>query len=89
MAKQKVALEKQQELLAAGEMRLKYMQQQEASKQTDLALEQARLQRIGDCVETQEHKLKTLRAWQRQVDTCRNCSDSSSEFLILICACCI
>ncbi|GIX81447.1 apoptosis-stimulating of p53 protein 1 [Caerostris extrusa] len=69
-ARQQHQIEAQQQLLVAKEQRLKFLKQQEA-RQHNLAehqLDPACLQNLRDKIDTQEHKLRQLRALRGQVE---------------------
>ncbi|GFY41559.1 apoptosis-stimulating of p53 protein 1 [Trichonephila inaurata madagascariensis] len=69
-ARQQHQIEAQQQLLVAKEQRLKFLKQQEA-RQHNLAehqLDPACLQSLRDKIDTQEHKLRQLRALRGQVE---------------------
>lgn len=65
--RQQQQIESQRQLLAAKEQRLRFLKQHEAKHQL-VATEQERLRRLRDKVETQEQKLRKLRALRGQVD---------------------
>ncbi|XP_041351520.1 apoptosis-stimulating of p53 protein 1-like isoform X2 [Gigantopelta aegis] len=66
-ARQQQQIESQQQMLVAKEQRLKYLKHQE-QRHTQLSSEQDRLRRLRDKVDTQELKLKKLRALRGQVE---------------------
>uniref|UniRef100_A0A1Q3G429 Putative apoptosis-stimulating of p53 protein 2 n=1 Tax=Culex tarsalis TaxID=7177 RepID=A0A1Q3G429_CULTA len=65
--RQKQQIDKQQQLLAAREQRLRFLKTQEAND-TAVAAEGERLRRLRERVEAQESKLRRLRALRGQVD---------------------
>lgn len=65
--RQKHQIDKQQQLLAAREQRLRFLKTQEANE-TAVAAEGERLRRLRERVEAQESKLRRLRALRGQVD---------------------
>lgn len=65
--RQKQQIDKQQQLLAAREQRLRFLKFQEANE-TAVAAESERLRRLRERVEAQESKLRRLRALRGQVD---------------------
>ncbi|XP_071078970.1 apoptosis-stimulating of p53 protein 1-like isoform X1 [Haliotis cracherodii] len=66
-SRQQQQIESQQQVLVAKEQRLKYLKQQE-QRHSHLSAEQDRLRRLREKVETQELKLKKLRALRGQVE---------------------
>ena len=64
--RQQRVIEEQQQLMAAKEQRLKFLKQQELRHQ-QLTNESERLRQLRDKVETQELKLKKLRALRGHV----------------------
>ncbi|XP_061602275.1 protein phosphatase 1, regulatory subunit 13Bb isoform X1 [Cololabis saira] len=65
--RQQQQIEAQQQMLVAKEQRLRYLKQQERRQQNTLS-ESEKLQRLKDHVESQEAKLKKIRAMRGQVD---------------------
>ncbi|KAJ7345222.1 hypothetical protein JRQ81_001172 [Phrynocephalus forsythii] len=66
-ARQQQQIENQQQMLVAKEQRLRYLKQQERRQQQSVS-ESEKLQKLKDRVETQEMKLKKIRAMRGQVD---------------------
>ncbi|KAK0130935.1 Apoptosis-stimulating of p53 protein 1 [Merluccius polli] len=66
-SRQQQQIEAQQQMLVAKEQRLRYLKQQE-SRQQQSASEGEKLQRLKERVESQEAKLKKIRAMRGQVD---------------------
>ncbi|KAH9509365.1 hypothetical protein Btru_046849 [Bulinus truncatus] len=78
-SRQQQQMEAQQQVLVAKEQRLKYLKQQEA-RHAQLASESERLRKIRERVESQELKLKKLRALKGQAEQYRsNNSNINSE----------
>ncbi|CAL1529424.1 unnamed protein product [Lymnaea stagnalis] len=69
-SRQQQQMEAQQQVLVAKEQRLKYLKQQEA-RHAQLASESERLRKIRERVESQELKLKKLRALKGQAEQYR------------------
>ncbi|XP_059159043.1 apoptosis-stimulating of p53 protein 1-like [Physella acuta] len=69
-SRQQRQIESQQQVLVAKEQRLKYLKQQEA-RHAQVASESERLKKIRDRVESQELKLKKLRALKGQAEQYR------------------
>uniref|UniRef100_A0A8B9LQ02 Protein phosphatase 1, regulatory subunit 13Bb n=1 Tax=Astyanax mexicanus TaxID=7994 RepID=A0A8B9LQ02_ASTMX len=65
--RQQQQIEAQQQMLVAKEQRLRYLKQQERRQQQAVS-ETEKLQRLKDRVESQEAKLKKIRAMRGQVD---------------------
>nr|XP_057913144.1 protein phosphatase 1, regulatory subunit 13Bb isoform X3 [Doryrhamphus excisus] len=65
--RQQQQIEAQQQMLVAKEQRLRYLKQQER-RQQQTATESEKLQRLKERVESQEAKLKKIRAMRGQVD---------------------
>ncbi|XP_048106745.1 protein phosphatase 1, regulatory subunit 13Bb isoform X3 [Alosa alosa] len=65
--RQQQQIEAQQQMLVAKEQRLRYLKQQERRQQQTVS-EAEKLQRLKDRVESQEAKLKKIRAMRGQVD---------------------
>ncbi|KAG7509419.1 apoptosis-stimulating of p53 protein 1 isoform X1 [Solea senegalensis] len=65
--RQQQQIEAQQQMLVAKEQRLRYLKQQERRQQQTVS-EGEKLQRLKERVETQEAKLKKIRAMRGQVD---------------------
>uniref|UniRef100_A0A3Q3XDR6 SH3 domain-containing protein n=1 Tax=Mola mola TaxID=94237 RepID=A0A3Q3XDR6_MOLML len=65
--RQQQQIEAQQQMLVAKEQRLRYLKQQERRQQQTVS-EGEKLQRLKDRVESQEAKLKKIRAMRGQVD---------------------
>ncbi|XP_070843141.1 protein phosphatase 1, regulatory subunit 13Bb isoform X3 [Chaetodon trifascialis] len=65
--RQQQQIEAQQQMLVAKEQRLRYLKQQERRQQQAVS-ESEKLQRLKDRVESQEAKLKKIRAMRGQVD---------------------
>ncbi|XP_035851030.1 protein phosphatase 1, regulatory subunit 13Bb isoform X6 [Sander lucioperca] len=65
--RQQQQIEAQQQMLVAKEQRLRYLKQQERRQQQNVS-ESEKLQRLKDRVESQEAKLKKIRAMRGQVD---------------------
>ncbi|XP_028460993.1 protein phosphatase 1, regulatory subunit 13Bb isoform X2 [Perca flavescens] len=65
--RQQQQIEAQQQMLVAKEQRLRYLKQQERRQQQTVS-ESEKLQRLKDRVESQESKLKKIRAMRGQVD---------------------
>lgn len=65
--RQQQQIEAQQQMLVAKEQRLRYLKQQERRQQQTIS-ESEKLQRLKDRVESQEAKLKKIRAMRGQVD---------------------
>lgn len=70
-ARQQQQIENQQQVLVAKEQRLKYLKQQD-QRQQHIVAEGDRLKKLRDRVESQEMKLKKLRALRGEVDKHRN-----------------
>ncbi|XP_074852512.1 apoptosis-stimulating of p53 protein 1 isoform X3 [Carettochelys insculpta] len=66
-ARQQQQIENQQQMLVAKEQRLRYLKQQERRQQQSIS-ESEKLQKLKERVETQELKLKKIRAMRGQVD---------------------
>ncbi|KFQ75706.1 Apoptosis-stimulating of p53 protein 1 [Phaethon lepturus] len=66
-ARQQQQIENQQQMLVAKEQRLRYLKQQERRQQQSVS-ESEKLQKLKERVETQETKLKKIRAMRGQVD---------------------
>ncbi|CAH2328584.1 apoptosis-stimulating of p53 1 isoform X1 [Pelobates cultripes] len=66
-SRQQQQIENQQQMLVAKEQRLRYLKQQERRQQQTVS-ETEKLQKLKDRVETQESKLKKIRAMRGQVD---------------------
>ncbi|XP_034050691.1 apoptosis-stimulating of p53 protein 1-like isoform X2 [Thalassophryne amazonica] len=66
--RQQQQIEAQQQMLVTKEQRLKYLQQGGSSNQGQTQSEAEKLQRLKERVETQEAKLKKIRAMRGQVD---------------------
>uniref|UniRef100_A0ABM5FBP4 Apoptosis-stimulating of p53 protein 1 isoform X8 n=1 Tax=Pogona vitticeps TaxID=103695 RepID=A0ABM5FBP4_9SAUR len=66
-ARQQQQIENQQQMLVAKEQRLRYLKQQERRQQQSVS-ESEKLQKLKERVETQEMKLKKIRAMRGQVD---------------------
>ncbi|XP_008166416.2 apoptosis-stimulating of p53 protein 1 isoform X2 [Chrysemys picta bellii] len=66
-ARQQQQIENQQQMLVAKEQRLRYLKQQERRQQQSIS-ESEKLQKLKERVETQESKLKKIRAMRGQVD---------------------
>ncbi|XP_060119104.1 apoptosis-stimulating of p53 protein 1 isoform X8 [Heteronotia binoei] len=66
-ARQQQQIENQQQMLVAKEQRLRYLKQQERRQQQSVS-ETEKLQKLKERVETQETKLKKIRAMRGQVD---------------------
>uniref|UniRef100_A0A1A7X022 SH3 domain-containing protein n=2 Tax=Iconisemion striatum TaxID=60296 RepID=A0A1A7X022_9TELE len=66
--RQQQQIEAQQQMLIAKEQRLRYLQQGGRSSQGQTQSEADKLQRLKERVETQEAKLKKIRAMRGQVD---------------------
>ncbi|XP_059579254.1 apoptosis-stimulating of p53 protein 1 isoform X5 [Alligator mississippiensis] len=66
-ARQQQQIENQQQMLVAKEQRLRYLKQQERRQQQSIS-ESEKLQKLKERVETQETKLKKIRAMRGQVD---------------------
>ncbi|XP_017290337.1 apoptosis-stimulating of p53 protein 1 isoform X3 [Kryptolebias marmoratus] len=66
--RQQQQIEAQQQMLIAKEQRLRYLQQGGRSNQGQTQSEAEKLQRLKERVETQEAKLKKIRAMRGQVD---------------------
>ncbi|XP_070704910.1 protein phosphatase 1, regulatory subunit 13Bb [Pempheris klunzingeri] len=65
--RQQQQIEAQQQMLVAKEQRLRYLKQQERRQQQTVS-ESEKLQRLKDRVDSQEAKLKKIRAMRGQVD---------------------
>ncbi|KAJ8009223.1 hypothetical protein DPEC_G00086660 [Dallia pectoralis] len=65
--RQQQQIEAQQQMLVAKEQRLRYLKQQERRQQQSVS-ETEKLQRLKERVESQEAKLKNIRAMRGQVD---------------------
>ncbi|KAM9840705.1 protein phosphatase 1, regulatory subunit 13Bb isoform 2-T2 [Aulostomus maculatus] len=65
--RQQQQIEAQQQMLVAKEQRLRYLKQQERRQQQTIS-ESEKLQRLKERVESQEAKLKKIRAMRGQVD---------------------
>ncbi|XP_053331545.1 apoptosis-stimulating of p53 protein 1 isoform X2 [Spea bombifrons] len=65
--RQQQQIENQQQMLVAKEQRLRYLKQQERRQQQTIS-ESEKLQKLKERVETQESKLKKIRAMRGQVD---------------------
>ncbi|XP_063295254.1 apoptosis-stimulating of p53 protein 1 isoform X3 [Pelobates fuscus] len=66
-SRQQQQIENQQQMLVAKEQRLRYLKQQERRQQQTVS-ETEKLQKLKERVETQESKLKKIRAMRGQVD---------------------
>uniref|UniRef100_A0A8C5Q4J4 Protein phosphatase 1 regulatory subunit 13B n=1 Tax=Leptobrachium leishanense TaxID=445787 RepID=A0A8C5Q4J4_9ANUR len=66
-SRQQQQIENQQQMLVAKEQRLRYLKQQERRQQQSVS-ETEKLQKLKERVETQESKLKKIRAMRGQVD---------------------
>lgn len=77
--RQQQQIESQRQLLAAKEQRLRFLKQHEAKHQL-VATEHERLRRLRDKVETQEQKLRKLRALRGQVDQTKLNNVSLSKY---------
>ncbi|XP_051776083.1 protein phosphatase 1, regulatory subunit 13Bb isoform X3 [Erpetoichthys calabaricus] len=66
-ARQQQQIEAQQQMLVAKEQRLRYLKQQERRQQQSIS-ENEKLQKLKERVESQEAKLKKIRAMRGQVD---------------------
>ncbi|XP_077566928.1 protein phosphatase 1, regulatory subunit 13Bb isoform X2 [Stigmatopora nigra] len=66
-SRQQQQIEAQQQMLVAKEQRLRYLKQQERRQQQSVS-ESDKLQRLKERVESQEAKLKKIRAMRGQVD---------------------
>ncbi|KAM5128961.1 apoptosis-stimulating of p53 protein 1 isoform 2-T2 [Mantella aurantiaca] len=66
-SRQQQQIENQQQMLVAKEQRLRYLKQQER-RQLQNVSETEKLQKLKERVETQENKLKKIRAMRGQVD---------------------
>ncbi|XP_056400951.1 apoptosis-stimulating of p53 protein 1 isoform X3 [Hyla sarda] len=66
-SRQQQQIENQQQMLVAKEQRLRYLKQQER-RQLQTVSETEKLQKLKERVETQENKLKKIRAMRGQVD---------------------
>ncbi|XP_063804578.1 apoptosis-stimulating of p53 protein 1 isoform X2 [Pseudophryne corroboree] len=66
-SRQQQQIENQQQMLVAKEQRLRYLKQQER-RQLQSVSESEKLQKLKERVETQENKLKKIRAMRGQVD---------------------
>ncbi|XP_029705281.1 protein phosphatase 1, regulatory subunit 13Bb isoform X2 [Takifugu rubripes] len=76
--RQQQQIEAQQQMLVAKEQRLRYLKQQERRQQTTVS-ESEKLQRLKDRVESQESKLKKIRAMRGQVDYSKVINGNLSE----------
>lgn len=70
------------QVLVAKEQRLKYLKQQEA-RHAQVASESERLKKIRDRVESQELKLKKLRALKGQAEQYRTNNENLSMFIYI------
>lgn len=77
-ARQQQQIENQQQVLVAKEQRLKYLKQQD-QRQQHIVAEGDRLKKLRDRVESQEMKLKKLRALRGEVDKHRNTNGTLSK----------
>ena len=77
-ARQQAQLESQQQVLVAKEQRLKFLKQQELRHQ-QLANENERLRKLREKVESQEMKLKKLRALKGEVNDYKSNNTSLSK----------
>ena len=77
-ARQQAQLESQQQMLVAKEQRLKFLKQQELRHQ-QLANENDRLRKLREKVESQELKLKKLRALKGEVNDYKSNNTSLSK----------
>jgi hypothetical protein len=77
--RQQQQIENQQQMLVAKEQRLKFLKQQEMRHQ-QIASENERLRKLREKVESQELKLKKLRALRGQVDQQRISNGNLSKF---------
>ncbi|KAM8921212.1 apoptosis-stimulating of p53 protein 1 isoform 2-T2 [Pelodytes ibericus] len=66
-SRQQQQIENQQQMMVAKEQRLRYLKQQERRQQHTVS-ESEKLQKLKERVETQESKLKKIRAMRGQVD---------------------
>ncbi|XP_070578565.1 LOW QUALITY PROTEIN: apoptosis-stimulating of p53 protein 1-like [Ptychodera flava] len=78
--RQQQQIESQQQMLVAKEQRLKFLKQQE-KKHQQMAAENERLRKLREKVESQEQKLRKLRAIRGQVDTHKNNNSSLTSEL--------
>ncbi|KAK3094032.1 hypothetical protein FSP39_023198 [Pinctada imbricata] len=79
-ARQQQQIEHQQQVLVAKEQRLKYLKQQE-QRQQQIAAENDRLRKLREKVETQEMKLKKLRALRGEVEKYQSSNGSLNSEL--------
>lgn len=79
-SRQQQQIEMQQQMLVAKQQRLKFLKQQEVKHQ-QVAIENERLRRLRDKVETQEMKLQKLRVMQGQADTSKLTNNNLSAEL--------
>ncbi len=79
--RQQQQIESQRQLLAAKEQRLRFLKQHEAKHQL-VATEHERLRKLRDKVETQEQKLRKLRALRGQVDQTKLNNVSLSKYTV-------
>lgn len=86
-ARQQQQIEHQQQVLVAKEQRLKYLKQQDQRQQHIIA-EGDRLKKLRDRVESQEMKLKKLRALRGEVDKHRNTNGTLSKEITLVTVLC-
>ena len=77
-ARQQQQIEAQQQMLVAKEQRLKFLKQQELRHQ-QIASENDRLRRLREKVESQELKLKKLRALRGQVSEHKGINSNLSK----------
>lgn len=77
-ARQQQQIENQQQILVAKEQRLKYLKQQE-QRQQHITAENERLKKLRDRVESQEMKLKKLRALRGEVEKHQNTNGNLSK----------
>lgn len=78
-ARQQHQIESQQQVLVAKEQRLKFLKQQE-QKQQQITVENERLKKLRDKIETQEMKLKKLRELRGEVEKQQSNNGNLSKY---------
>lgn len=78
-ARQQHQIESQQQVLVAKEQRLKFLKQQE-QKQQQITVENERLKKLRDKIETQEMKLRKLRELRGEVEKQQSNNGNLSKY---------
>lgn len=84
--RQQQQIDTQHQLLAAKQQRLRFLKAQEV-RGTNPAAEGERLRRLRERVETQESKLRRLRALRGQVDLQKTYNVTLSEYILFYAYC--